>query len=81
MFKNRIWYCVRSRSFSISKVLQAEVVYFKIKVGVEWDVRVTSFINDESIKVVPRILSNATSTVWLVVRLIIACGNCWLIDM
>jgi hypothetical protein len=44
-------------------------------------VRVTSFINDESIKVVPRILSNATSTVWLVVRLIIACGNYWLIDM
>jgi hypothetical protein len=47
---------------------------------VKWDVRVTSFVNYISIKVMPRVLSNATGTVLVVVRLIIACGDCWLVD-
>jgi uncharacterized membrane protein len=42
--------------------------------------RVTSFVNYISVKVVPRVLSNATGTVLVVVKLIIAGGDCWLID-
>jgi hypothetical protein len=47
----------------------------------KWDVRVTSFFDYVSIKVVPNILSDTTCTMLLVVRLIIACGDCWLINM